>query len=214
MPSALHRFGRKGEITVAVTMRDQRELQAEDIGEWTIDDLLALKQDQLLELFGRLPCPTIQEMEGEFRGYLLDTGRFWIIKKPLAHFALNSSLNQGKWLGKGFTPISQSEGRGYNSYQKSGKTRYVFPMNTMIGKSILDGKDDFELDYTAYHSGAGFVNMIDEVRKVNDELYLGIGFWGWFKRQRRIPFFFALAGPRTAYVGIKPHRERQRTFAR
>jgi len=87
-------------------------------------------------------------------------------------------------------------------------------MKTKIAKSVFDGKDDFELDYTAYHSGAGFVNMIDEVRKVNDDLYLGIGLWGWFKRQRRITFFFALTGPRTAYVGIKPHRERQRRFSR
>jgi hypothetical protein len=212
--SNLRLYGKKGEAKVAVTMRDQQELQSEGLGDWTIDDLRALKQDQLIEIFRKLPCPTMQEMEGEFKGYLLDTGKFWLIKKPLSHFALNSSLNQGKWLGKGFMPISESEGQGYNSYEKFGKTRHVFPMKTKIGKSILDGNDDFELDYTAYHSGAGFVNMIDEVRKVNDDLYLGIGFWGWFKRQRRIPFFFALAGPRTPYAGIKPHRERQRRFTR
>jgi hypothetical protein len=199
---------------VALTMREQQGSQREGLEDWIIDDLLALKQDQLLELFGTLPCPTLQEMEGEFRGHLLDTGKFWIIKKPLAHFALNSSLNQGKWLGKGFMSISESEGRGYNSYERFGKARHVFPMKTKIGKSVLDGKDDFELDYTAYHSGAGFVNMIDEVRKVNDDLYLGIGFWGWIKRQRRIPFFFALSGPRTDYAGIKPHKERRRRFER
>jgi hypothetical protein len=199
---------------MAVTLQDQQEVRAKGFEDWTIDDLLKMKQDQLIGLFKTLPCPTMREMEGEFRGYLLDTGKYWLIKKPLAHFALNSSLNQGKWLGKGFTSISESEGRGYNSYEKFGKTRHIFPMKTKIGKSIMDKNDDFELDYTAYHSGAGFVNMIDEVRKINDELHLGIGFWGWFKRQRRIPFFFALAGPRTAYAGIKSHRERQRRFAR
>ena len=198
---------------MAVTAVD-RPSQAKNLEEWDINHLLAMKQDQLMALYLTLPCPTMREMEGEFRGHLLDTGRFWLIKKPLAHFALNSSLNQGKWLGKGFTSISDSEGRGYNSYRRSGKTRYVFPMNTRIAKSVFDGEDDFELDYTAYHSGAGFVNMIDEVRKVNDDLYLGMGLWGWFKRQRRTPFFFALTGPRTEYVGIKPHRERQRRFSR
>jgi hypothetical protein len=110
---------------------------------------------------------------------------------------------------------SESEGQGYNSYKRGGKVRHVFPMNTRIAKSILDGKDDFELDYTAYRSGAGFVNMIDEVRKVNDDLYLGIGFWGYFKRQRRVPFFFALSGPRGPYAGVdRQHRERQRRFER
>jgi hypothetical protein len=182
---------------------------------WTVEDLKGLKQSQLMKLYHELPCPSLQEMEGEFKGDLLDTGKFWFIKNILGHFALNSSLNQGKWLGKGFMMTSESEGQGYNSYKRGGKIRYVYPMKTRIARSILDGKDDFELDYTAYHSGAGFVNMIDEIRKVNDELYLGIGFWGYFKRQRRIPFFFALSGPRGPYVGIyKPHRERQRRFER
>jgi hypothetical protein len=183
--------------------------------DWTVEDLKALKQNELMELYLTLPCPSMQEMEGEFRGHLLDTGKFWLIKKPLAYFALNSSLNKGKWLGKGFTMTTEGEGHGYNSYQRFGKISHVFPMKTKIGKSIFDGKDDFELDYTAYHSGAGFVNMIDEVRKVNDDLYLGIGTWGYFKRQRRIPFFFSLSGPRAPYAGIdRRHKERHRKFAR
>ena len=183
--------------------------------DWTVDDLKGLKQSQLLEMYHTLPCPSMQEMEGEFRGDLLDTGRFRFIKDILGHFALNSSLNQGKWLGKGFMITSEGEGQGYNSYQRGGKIRHVYPMKTRIAKSILDGKDDFELDYTAYHSGAGFVNMIDEVRKVNDELYLGIGFWGYFKRQRRVPFFFALSGPRGPYAGVdRQHRGRERRFER
>lgn len=198
---------------MAMTVQDQQESKAKGIDNWTIDDLKALKQDQLMKLYLTLPCPTMGEMEGEFRGYLLDTGNFWFIKKPLAHFALNSVFNQGKWLGKGFTTISEKEGQGYNSYERFGRIRHVFPMKTKIAKSIYDGKDVFELDYTVYHSGAGLVNMIDEVRKVNDELYLGIGNWGYFKRQRLIPNFFALAGPRGPYVGVdKPHRERRRTY--
>lgn len=199
---------------MAVTMGKRESLEGNLEG-WTIDDLKALKQERLMELFLTLPSPTMQEMEGEFRGHLLDTGRFWFIKKPLAHFALNSSLNQGKWLGKGFATTSESEGHGYNSYKRFGKIRHVFPMKTRIAKSVYDGNDDFELDYTAYHSGAGFVNMIDEVRKVNDDVYLGIGTWGYFKRQRRIPFFFALSGPRAPYTGIdKEHKERHRRFTR
>jgi hypothetical protein len=199
---------------MAVTMGKRESLEGSLEG-WTIDDLKALKQDRLMELFLTLLPPTMEEMEGEWRGYLLDTGRFWLIKRPVAHFALNSSLNQGRWLGKGFSMTSDSKGHGYNSYERFGKTRHVYPMRTRMAKSVFDGRDDFELDYTAYHSGAGFVNMIDEVRKVNDELYLGIGLWGYFRRQRRIPFFFALSGPRGPYTGIdRHHRERQRRFTR
>jgi len=202
------------EAVMSVAMQDPGS-SAENLAGWTVEDLKALKQDRLMELFLALPCPTMREMEGEFKGELLDTGRFWFIKKPLAHFALRSSLNKGKWLGKGFASVAENEGHGYNSYERFGRVRHVFPMKTRIAASVFDGKDCFELDYTAYRSGAGFINMIDEVRKVNDELYLGIGTWGYFKKQRRIPFFFALSGPRAPYAGIdRPHRERRRRFER
>jgi len=186
-----------------------------DLDGWTVEQLKALRQEELMELYLTLPCPTMREMEGEFKGHLLDTGKFWFIKKPLAYFALKSPLNKGRWLGKGFEAISENEGQGYNSYERFGRVRHVFPMKTRIAASVFDGKDCCELDYTAYRSGAGFINMIDEVRKVNDDLYLGIGTWGYFKRQRRIPFFFSLSGPRAPYVGVdRRHRERRRRFAR
>ena len=192
-----------------------RELSVEDLEGWTVDSLKAMKQEQLMELYRTLPCPTMREMEGEFKGDLLDTGKFWLIKKPLAYFALRSPLNKGRWLGKGFATDTENAGHGYNSYERFGRVIHVFPMKTRIAASVFDGKDCFELDYTAYHSGAGFINMIDEVRKVNDDLYLGIGTWGYFQRQRRIPFFFALSGPRGPYAGIdRQHRERNRRFAR
>jgi hypothetical protein len=50
--------------------------------------------------------------------------------------------------------------------------------------------------------------MVDEVRKINDALFLGIGFWGFSGWQRRIPFFFALSGPPTEYIGTdRPPKE-------
>jgi|SRR5271157_963074 len=186
-----------------------------DKKDWTVKDLIILKQDQLMELFSKLPCPSIQEMQGEFRGNLLNTGHFWPIKNICGHFALNSYFSKGKWLGKGFENISGTEGRGYNFYYRFGKVNHVYPMKTYIAKSIYDGKDEFELDYTVYNSMAGFVNMVDEVRKVNDNLYLGIGTWGYFRKQRRIPWFFALSGPRGRYAGIdKQHKMSNRNFTR
>jgi hypothetical protein len=184
-----------------------------DMKDLTVENLKALKQDQLMELYLTLPCPTVQEMKGEFKGHLLDTGKFRFIKKPLSFFALDFNVFHGKWLGKGFTNTSETKGHGYNSYKKFGKIIHVLPMKTCISSSIYDRKDVFELDYTVYHSQAGYVNMIDEVRKINDDLYLGIGNWGYFEKQRMIPFFFALSGPRGPYVGIdKQHRDRRRRF--
>jgi hypothetical protein len=190
---------------------------SEDLKDWGVADLKALKQQQLLDLYKTLPCPTMEEMTGEFRGDLLDQGPFRFIKNIFGYFALRSSLANGAWQGKGFTMTSDTEGKGYNHYKRFGKDRYVFPMKTKITKSVFDGKDNFELDYTAYialKSQASLINMIDEVRKVNDDLYLGIGTWGWIRRFRMIPWFFSLSGPRAPYSGIKPYKERNRKFSR
>ena len=197
----------------AVKMRP--EVSVEKRSGWTVKDLKALKQRELMELFLELPCPSLEEMKGEFRGDLLDLGAFPFLKEIFAYFALRSDFVNGKWLGKGFTTISDSEGHGYNRYSKLGKDRYILPMKTRIARSVFDGQDCFELDYTAYWSRASLINMIDEVRKVNDDLYLGIGLWGYPPKQRRIPFFFSLSGPRGPFAGIdRRHGERNRTFSR
>ena len=176
--------------------------------DWTVENLLAMKQNQLRELYLALPAPSIREIQGEFRGTLLDTGPFRFLKNILAYFALVSPLINGKWLGKGFKAVSDTVGYGYNSYRKSGAIRHVMPMTTHMARSRLDGKEVFLMDYTTYRSRAEFVNMIDEVRKVNDNLFLCIGFWGYTRWQRHVPFFFALSGPPEEYVGTDmPHKE-------
>jgi hypothetical protein len=185
--------------------------------DWTVEDLKALKQQQLMELYKTLPCPTMEEMTGEFKGDLLDQGPYRLVKVFFGYFALRAPFANGAWQGKGFAMTSDTEGKGYNHYKRFGKDRHILPMKTKITKSVFDGKDNFELDYTAYtayKSQASLINMIDEVRKVNDDLYLGMGTWGYLRRQRMIPWFFSLSGPRVPYTGIKPYRERNRKFSR
>jgi hypothetical protein len=48
-------------------------------------------------------------------------------------------------------------------------------MDTYIAKSNIDRKDSFHLDYSQYNKDmAGLIR--DEVRKINDELYIGMGY--------------------------------------
>jgi hypothetical protein len=57
--------------------------------------------------------------------------------------------------------------------------------------------------------------MVDELRRVNNNLYMGIITWGYFRKWRRVPWFFALTGPRGRYAGIdKLPRESKRDFIR
>jgi hypothetical protein len=50
-------------------------------------------------------------------------------------------------------------------------------MKTGIVQSIFGGGSLFLLGHTAYLLGAEFINMVHEVRKANDEVFLGIGTW-------------------------------------
>jgi len=47
-------------------------------------------------------------------------------------------------------------------------------MRTFIGKSQYDDKESFHLDYRPFNSGL-LHSMRDEIRKINDRLYIGMG---------------------------------------
>jgi hypothetical protein len=47
-------------------------------------------------------------------------------------------------------------------------------MKTFIGKSQLDDKDSFQLDYSPFNGGIDYF-MKDEVRRINERLYICMG---------------------------------------
>jgi hypothetical protein len=165
----------------------------------TDPNLLEASPEQLMELFKTLSASTIEEMHGEFNGSLLT-------QKNLAfdlgwRVALYNPLFPGVWVGKGFRPVSESEGRGYNYFRQGSKIVQRFPMKNVIAPSRYDRKPAFQLVYRAYHSACGWINMVDEVRKLDDSRYLLIGTIGFTKKQRHIPAFVLLEGPFRPYRG-------------
>jgi hypothetical protein len=105
------------------------------------------------------------------------------------------------WLCKAFRPVSEETGRGYNSFKLLGRVVQFFPMQTLIAPSRYDGNSAYQLVYQAYHSLCGYIHMVDEVRRISSDLYLGIGTWGFTNRQRHIALPFMLEGPAAPYRG-------------
>src|SRR4029079_8746722 len=160
-------------------------------------DLREASTFELLSLFRDLPSPAIDEMDGDYDATLLqqpnlaaDVNGFFAVGLPFS-----------PWLSKGFRPVNDSEGRGYNSFRQVGKVVQRYPMRTVIAPSRYDGRDSYTLIYKAYRSTCGLINMVDEVRRVDDGLYLAIGTWGFSKRQRQIPLPFALRSTDREYLG-------------
>jgi hypothetical protein len=160
-------------------------------------DLTQMPTPQLLELFRALACPTMEEMDGEFRGQQLrQPGP---ISTLVSALFTNNPLLFGKWQSKSFRPTGPDGGRGYNTLRNFGRETIQGPMVTLIAPSRVDGKAAYQLVYRAFHSVCGFVHMVDEVRRVDEGQYLGIGSVGFTSAQRRIPLPFMLCGPVAPY---------------
>jgi hypothetical protein len=73
-------------------------------------------------------------------------------------------------------------------------------MDTEIGTSDQDGKPAFKLNYGAYNSGT-VRSMRDELRKINDNLFLGLGSMALGGGSIN-PAPFVVMGPAKEWVGV------------
>ena len=156
-----------------------------------------LSHAELLQAFLGLPAPDIAEMNGEYPAQLLAQPNAWA--QLIGQFSVNNPVMPGRWLCKAFRPVSDHEGRGYNTFSQVGRKVQRFPMRTLIAPSRFDGRPAYTLVYAAYHSMCGRIHMVDELRRIRAGLYLGLGTWGWSDAHRRIALPFLLQGPSQPY---------------
>jgi hypothetical protein len=161
----------------------------------TVEELKQLSTKELVALFKTLPAPAITEMDGEFAACLLQQPS--TLSRIFGQISVANPLMP--WLCKAFRPVDAESGRGYNTFSLLGGIVQRFPMQTVIAPSRYDDKPAYTLIYRTYHSMCGDIHMVDEVRKVADGVYLGIGTWGFTRAQRQIALPFLLEGPIGAY---------------
>jgi hypothetical protein len=174
-------------LSLATTARSQPP--AADLLNIPVEELTP---EQAVELFKTLLAPTMKEMNGEFAGEMLSfptlyTSIFWTI-------ASENPIYPGVWQGKSFRQTGPNEGRGYNTVERwFTQTVDIWPMVTRIGPSYFDGKPSFQLVYRAFDHYAGKIHMLDEVRRLPDGRYLGIGRTGTTTEERRLAMPFLLS---------------------
>lgn len=170
---------------------------------WTPSTLHAMHFKQLMALFAELPAPTVAEMDGEFAAELLAQPS--LVAHYIGQLTVNNPLMPGRWLCKAFQPTSADRGQGYNRFNQLGRSVRRYPMQTLLAPSRFDGRPAYTLVYAAFDSMCGTIHMVDEVRRVRQGLYLGLGTWGFTDRQRRVPLPFVLSGPTAPYAGHLGH---------
>lgn len=163
----------------------------------TPETLRSLPTTAVVELFGKLDAPSLQQMDGDYASELLRQPT--ALATALGRIAVDRP--RWRWLSKGFRPVDARTGRGYNSFQAGSRVVQRYPMQTRLGPSRFDGRPAYHLLYPAFHSTCGVINMVDEVRVVSDGVFLGIGTWGYTDAQRHVPLPFLLLDHGRPYLG-------------
>jgi hypothetical protein len=158
-----------------------------------------LSKSDIMQLFYAASAPQFNEMKGEYKAKLVSTG----ILFPVADFYAHHLMGPGHWEAKAFFPFESNKGWGYNLFTINGAGNPVIvrtmKMDTYVGKSRFDNKDSFHLVYKAYNGGLNHT-MRDEIRKINDQLYIGMGCIAW-NLDTLNPTSFLLYGQANPWVG-------------
>lgn len=162
----------------------------------TMEDVKKLGWLQVMQLFHAAIEPAFDELKGEYKAEVLDVGPL----APVAAYISHNVFGPGKWIGKAFRPQKNNRGWGHNLFQgKNGAPARVRKMNFSISESNIDARKSIHLDYGVHNKG--FIGtMHDEIRKINDSLYIGLGYMkaggGPFN-----PAPFVIYGEATEWVG-------------
>lgn len=176
--------------------RPADEILGKPASEARAEDLEEMSLREILLFFHALPAPGTDRLSGEYVARVLAVGLF----HPLAGFITHHVFGPGRWLGKGFAPASTGESHGYNIFEgPGGKLCRTRRMRTEVRASAFDGRPSFCLDYSPYNRF--FIGtMRDEIRQVNEKLYLGFGYM-LAGGGAANPAPFVLAGKARPFVG-------------
>jgi hypothetical protein len=169
-------------------------------GQWSLEKLLSLTQAEGIELWKALPAVPMAEMNGHYMGLGPDA-KDTAYQTRYAAYMFDEKSVRGYWLGKAFHPLTETTGEGYNRWRfPGGRIDRNLRMATKMGASLIDGKPSYMLHYSAFNQKS---TLVDELRKLDDYVYLGAATVDAGGGKRSKPDFFILIGPTDEWVGPK-----------
>ena len=176
--------------------RSMDEILSLPVENATIEDLEELSRYDTFQLYYAADTPLFSAVEGEYNAKVIPPYDLSNIYDP-------DNLGPGYWVGKAFLPLDVNTGRGYNLFtvEEGGQTTIIrtMQMDTYMDVSRFDDKDSLHLVYSAYNEGLNH-SMHDDIRKINDELFLGLGTVSW-SLDTLNPMPFAVNGIPDPWVG-------------
>lgn len=169
---------------------------------WTIEELIALNREQVVDLFKTLEAPPLDELDGEFTGHVPDGGDPEA-RKRIDERMFNENSWLGYWLGKAYRVTGENQGEGYNMGRRpGGQVDRFLRFGTHVGDSQIDGRPSVVMTYGSFNNPSGERDLVDEIRRLSDGIYLGLGTTRLPDGSRTPPGPFVLTGPIGPWVGV------------
>ena len=171
-------------------------------GSWSMEKILKMDRKQLLEVWKKLPAVPMNELNGHYTGLVPNAGHP-SEQAETTGFMYNQDSVRGYWLGKAFMAHTATTGEGYNRWRfPGGKVVRNLRFGTEMGASLIDGKPAFLMRYGTYNEGN---TLVDEIRKLDDYVYIGVGTRPAEGGERTDPVkgIFVLTGPTDEWVGVE-----------
>ena len=168
-------------------------------GSWTMERLLALDHESTVALWKTLPAADMAELDGHYQGVIPNAGDPER-QASTSGFMYDEDSPRGYWLGKAYRPLTETDGEGYNRWRfPGGKIVRNGRFATRMGPSLIDGKSTYIMDYSAFND----TTLVDEIRKLDEGVYLGVGTTETDDGGRSAPGHFALVGPTDEWIGAE-----------
>ena len=165
---------------------------------YSLEQLLAMGRQEIIDTWGALPAVSLDELQGHFMG-LVPNGDDPKRQAETASRMYNENSGKGFWLGKAYRKTGDNEGEGYNRRRlPGGRIVLLGRFTTEVGPGLIDGRPSLLMYYGSYHAESP--SFVDEIRKLDDYIYMGVGS-SLSADGTRSPGHFILQGPTDEWVG-------------
>ncbi len=139
----------------------------------TLDDLMRMNAADLEELYLAAATPALDELRGDY------AGRVFVATLLPMRRSFSIKAANGPWLpwkGKVFLTATREGGTGANRIVAGPVRRHIWPFETSITPSRFGGKEALRIGYDL-DGNPGWLRrrVTDELKRVNRDLYLGVG---------------------------------------
>ena len=153
----------------------------------SLDELASMSSGELMRLYVSGSAPSVGDLDGDLRGRMLAAP--WAGPWLASGLRAFGDWRSFPWRGKTFRSMSLDRGEGINRIFSDAKPRRWFRFETYVGPSRAGAFDALQLDYDNPGNPALIRAVKDEVRQVNEGLFLGLAYLVTRRRERLVVYF-------------------------